>query len=98
MNLKKFGNAAAAIANLEELKETYKMNKPPLQLNKALFAAVALFLVGCSNTRFVPEGDLLYTGATVNIISDSLSKSKSKQLENDLKQTLTPKPDRKSVV
>lgn len=70
------------------------MNKPPLQLNKAFFAAVALFLVGCSNTRFVPEGDFLYTGATVNIISDSLSKSKSKQLENDLKQTLTPKPNK----
>ncbi|RRA92300.1 translocation and assembly module lipoprotein TamL [Paenimyroides viscosum] len=69
------------------------MSKLPQQLNKAFFAATALFLVGCSNTRFVPEGDYLYTGASINILSDSLSKSKKTELKNVLEASLTPKPN-----
>ncbi len=79
--------------NLKEPKEHYKMSKLPQQLNKAFFAATALFLVGCSNTRFVPEGDYLYTGASINILSDSLSKSKKTELKNVLEASLTPKPN-----
>ncbi|UUV20796.1 translocation and assembly module lipoprotein TamL [Paenimyroides aestuarii] len=70
------------------------MNKLPQQLNKLLFAATALFLVGCSNTRFVPEGDYLYTGASITILSDSLPKSKKSALEDLLKESLTPKPNK----
>lgn len=69
------------------------MNKLPQQLNKAFFAAAALFLVGCSNTKFVPQGDYLYTGAAVNIISDSLTKSQKNQLKKELEESLTPKPN-----
>lgn len=79
--------------NLKEPKEHYKMSKLPQQLNNAFFAATALFLVGCSNTRFVPEGDYLYTGASINILSDSLSKSKKTELKNVLEASLTPKPN-----
>ncbi|WCM43158.1 BamA/TamA family outer membrane protein [Flavobacterium sp. CBA20B-1] len=70
------------------------MNKLPQLLNKLLFAATALFLVGCSNTRFVPEGDYLYTGASITILSDSLPKSKKSALEDLLKESLTPKPNK----
>lgn len=70
------------------------MNKLPQLLNKLLFAATALFLVGCSSTRFVPEGDYLYTGASITILSDSLPKSKKSALEDLLKESLTPKPNK----
>lgn len=69
------------------------MSRLPQQLNKAFFAATALFLVGCSNTKYVPQGDYLYTGAFINIISDSLSKSQKNDLEDVLKESLTPKPN-----
>lgn len=69
------------------------MSRLPQQQNKAFFAATALFLVGCSNTKFVPKGDYLYTGASVNIISDSLSKSQKNVLKKDLEESLTPKPN-----
>ncbi len=69
------------------------MSRLPQQLNKAFFAATALFLVGCSNTKFVPKGDYLYTGASVKIISDSLSKSQKNELKKELEGSLTPKPN-----
>lgn len=69
------------------------MNRLPQQLNKAFFAATALFLVGCSNTKYVPQGDYLYTGASVNIISDSLSKSDKNELQKELEASLAPKPN-----
>jgi len=69
------------------------MSKLPQHLNKALFAATTLFLVGCGNTKFVPNGDYLYTGASVNIMSDSLSKSKKNELKKEFEASLTPKPN-----
>lgn len=69
------------------------MNKLPQKLNKAIFAATALFLVGCSNTKFIPQGDYLFTGASINIINDSLPKSKKNELKNVLEESLTPKPN-----
>lgn len=80
--------------NLEESKETYKMKNLQQQLNKTLFAATALFMVSCSNTRFVPEGDFLYTGASVKILADSLKKSQKNNLKNSLEASLTPKPNK----
>lgn len=69
------------------------MKIAPQQLNNVLFAATVLFLMGCSNTRFVPDGDYLYTGASINIISDTLSKTKKNELKNELAASLTPKPN-----
>lgn len=80
--------------NLEKHKEQHRMSRLPQQLNKVFFAATALFMVGCSNTKFVPNGDYLYTGASVNIISDSLSKTKKNELKNVLEVSLTPKPNK----
>ncbi|WLD25168.1 BamA/TamA family outer membrane protein [Flavobacterium dauae] len=69
------------------------MSKLPQQLNKAFFAVAALFLVSCSNTKFVPQGDYLYTGASVKIMDDSLSKTQRNILKKELEETLTPKPN-----
>src|SRR5690606_24160740 len=93
MNLKNYGDAENVTVNLEEHKEIYKMSKLPQQLNKAFFAVAALFLVSCSNTKFVPQGDYLYTGASVKIMDDSLSKTQRNTLKKELEETLTPKPN-----
>lgn len=69
------------------------MNRLAQQLNKVIFAATMLFLVGCSNTKFIPKGDYLYTGASVNIIADSLTKNKKSSLKNTFEEILIPKPN-----
>ncbi|WEK68267.1 MAG: BamA/TamA family outer membrane protein [Candidatus Chryseobacterium colombiense] len=54
------------------------------------FAAVSL---SCSNTKFLKEGQMLYTGAEVKIENDSLSKKERKELKTALEANLTPKPN-----
>lgn len=50
-------------------------------------------LISCSNTKFLKEGQYLYTGADIVINSDSLSKEDKAQLEENIKQSITPKPN-----
>jgi len=70
------------------------MNKLPKQLNKACIAATVLFIVGCSNTKFVPDGDYLYTGAKVEIVGDSITKKTKANLKKTFEESLTPKPNK----
>ncbi len=59
------------------------------------FAALSLFFVfGCSNTKYLPEGDLLYTGGSVTIKDSILKKKERKELENELNDLLRPKPNK----
>lgn len=53
-----------------------------------------LFLIwGCSNTKYLPEGELLYTGGSVKV-EDSLIKSKQrKNLQKELQKLIRPKPN-----
>ena len=39
----------------------------------------------CSNTRFLPEGELLYVGAKVKVIDSLASKKERKALEKEFK-------------
>ena len=57
-----------------------------------VFASVGL-AVSCSNTKYLKEGQMLYTGAEVNIKGDRLSKSDKKNLKSELEANLTPKPN-----
>lgn len=60
------------------------------------YTAVAASIVGlasCSNTRFLKEGEMLYTGAKVDIVSDSLTKKEKSALEDQIKDKLSPKPN-----
>lgn len=50
-------------------------------------------IVSCSNTKFLKDGQLLYTGAEVKIESDSLTKKEKSALESALEENLTPKPN-----
>ncbi|MBA5794080.1 BamA/TamA family outer membrane protein [Flavobacterium sp. xlx-214] len=70
------------------------MSKLSKQLNKLVFATTIGLVAGCSNTKFVPNGDYLYTGASINIIGDSLTKSEKSKLKTTFKEQLTPKPNK----
>ena len=50
----------------------------------ALYALVLLLVASCSNTRFLPEGELLYTGGTVKVKDSSMSKKQRKALRKEL--------------
>ena len=54
-----------------------------------------LFLSACGVTKFVPENDKLYLGASVKIDDKDISKKKKKILVNDLEGVLRPKTNSK---
>ncbi|MDL2144810.1 BamA/TamA family outer membrane protein [Flavobacterium tructae] len=59
------------------------------------FVVLSLFFVfGCSNTKYLPEGDLLYTGGSVTVKDSILKKKERKALENELNDLLRPKPNK----
>ncbi len=54
-----------------------------------------LLSFGCSNTKFLPEGELLYTGGSVKVQDSLLKKKERKKLEKELEGMLRPKPNSK---
>ncbi|WP_126652326.1 translocation and assembly module lipoprotein TamL [Chryseobacterium aureum] len=58
-----------------------------------LVSGMASTITSCSNTRFLKEGQMLYTGAQVKIESDTISKKEKKDLKAALEENLTPKPN-----
>ncbi len=69
------------------------------KMNKSFYILILLTLIvllnSCSSTRNLPEGELLYIGATVKIESDSLSKKQKKQIRKELENLIRPKPNKK---
>ena len=51
------------------------------------------FVTSCSNTRFLEEGQELYTGSTLKVEGDSLSKKEKTDLKDQLQSTIIPKPN-----
>lgn len=68
-------------------------NKLNIYCKYFLVSGVTATIISCSNTKFLKEGQLLYTGAEVKIESDSLSKKEKSELESAIKENLTPKPN-----
>ncbi|MDQ6472438.1 BamA/TamA family outer membrane protein [Flavobacterium sp. LHD-80] len=59
------------------------------------FITLSLFFVfGCSNTKYLPEGELLYTGASVKVKDSIIKKKDRKALENQLEDLLRPRPNK----
>ncbi|NML58875.1 translocation and assembly module lipoprotein TamL [Chryseobacterium cheonjiense] len=58
----------------------------------ALTFGMAYVVVSC-NTRYLKEGEMLYTGAEINIENDTISKKDKKDLKAALEANLTPKPN-----
>ncbi|MFV8341874.1 BamA/TamA family outer membrane protein [Flavobacterium sp. XS2P39] len=57
------------------------------------FLFLALFATSCSNTKYLPEGDLLYIGAKVKVEGNDTSKKENKALKTALKEIIRPKPN-----
>lgn len=66
--------------------------KPTLKI--ALVFATILLLQSCAVNKFIPEGKRLYTGANVDVKSDSVIENKA-DLEAALEEALRPKPNSK---
>ncbi|WP_313100036.1 BamA/TamA family outer membrane protein [Epilithonimonas sp.] len=62
-------------------------------ISQVLFFGIISFAVSCSNTKYLKEGEMLYTGAEIKIENDSLSKNSKKVLKSELEDNLTPKPN-----
>ena len=58
-----------------------------------LASGITATVISCSNTKFLKDGQMLYTGAEVKIENDTLSKKEKKDLEAALEENLTPKPN-----
>lgn len=70
------------------------MIKKQFPIVKYLAAScVVLALNSCSNTKFLAEGQYLYTGAEINIKNDTLSKKEKSNLKSALEDQLRPKPN-----
>ena len=59
---------------------------------KALLAG-CFFWAACSPTKHIPEGDALYTGATVNLSADNVTVRQKKVLHADLEGLTRPRPN-----
>ena len=59
------------------------------------FLTALLLLSACSNTRHLPAGDKLYTGANIIVSGPSLSVQQRKVLKEDLQGLTRPKPNSK---
>ncbi len=70
------------------------MRKLKLSLSTALATlSLAVVISSCSNTKFLREGELLYSGAKIKIKNDTLSKGEKNNLKDALKDQLRPKPN-----
>ena len=54
---------------------------------------MASVTLSCSNTKYLKQGQMLYTGAEINIENDTISKNEKKDLKAALEANLTPKPN-----
>ncbi|QDP85708.1 BamA/TamA family outer membrane protein [Chryseobacterium sp. SNU WT5] len=59
----------------------------------ATLLSFAIVISSCSNTKFLQENQMLYTGAKINIKNDTLSKKEKSNLKEALQDQLRPKPN-----
>jgi len=52
-----------------------------------------LIVYGCSNTKYLPEGDMLYVGGKVTVIDTVLTKKERKAMQKEMEALLRPKPN-----
>ncbi|QQL48249.1 translocation and assembly module lipoprotein TamL [Mucilaginibacter ginkgonis] len=58
-----------------------------------LFLAIVLTFYACSNTKYLPKGEKLYTGGQVDIKNNDITKNETTILKGDLEGLLRPKPN-----
>jgi len=52
-----------------------------------------LIAYGCSNTKYLPEGEMLYVGAEVTVNDSVMKKKERKAMAGELEKLLRPKPN-----
>jgi outer membrane protein insertion porin family len=60
-----------------------------------LYFIAVIFVTACSNTRKLPPGEALYTGATVKVEDSLLSAKKKKSIRSDLSSITRPRPNKR---
>jgi len=69
------------------------MNSRKTVYSGLVATALLLAAASCSNTRFLKEGQALYTDARVKVEGDSLNKKEKSELKAGLEENITPKPN-----
>lgn len=65
-----------------------------MKLKSAIYIIIICLLVtSCSNTKYLPKGELIYVGAKIKIEGDSLSKTDKSILNEELESILRPRPN-----
>lgn len=62
-------------------------------MNRIIALIIIVIACSCSITRSVPEGDGLYTGATVNLTAQNTERRVKKVLTEDLEELSRPEPN-----
>ncbi|WP_264565320.1 BamA/TamA family outer membrane protein [Flavobacterium sp. N3904] len=62
--------------------------------SKYLLLLCSFFILGCSNIKYLPDGDLLYTGGSVKVEDSIIKRKDRKALETELENLLRPKPNK----
>ena len=76
-----------------------RMNQPMSNAGRSsiLYYAVLVVLLlemsACSNTKYLPAGESLYTGAELEVSGPKLKRSRKKEMKTDLYTLLRPKPN-----
>ena len=60
-----------------------------------VFIVLIFFIISCNNTKYIPAGDALYTGARVTIKQADLNRKEQKTLQEDLVTLTRPRPNSK---
>lgn len=69
------------------------MRKIHTYIRSLMVSGFAVLISSCSNTKYLNEGEMLFTGAEVKIENDSLPRKERKELKEQLEDNLTPKPN-----
>ena len=62
--------------------------------NKFLYIMILLFLASCSNTKYLPEGELLYIGPKVKVEGKELKRKDRKALKATFAKMIRPLPNK----
>ena len=68
-----------------------------LSIVKIPIIALSLLMYGCSNSRHLPAGESLFRGSKVHINDDEATKKERKVLNNDLAESVRPRPNSKTL-
>lgn len=63
--------------------------------NFKYFLFVAVFISACSTTKYVPEGEKLYTGSSVKVEDKEIKKADAKNISSEMNALVRPKPNAK---